>query len=467
MAAEKVEKNGKCDVAVELISAITSAGGSRQVVAAAVAALWRLETGSESEPQEGQLHQRLRAVHCEMAARDVIGEMAGMQLSHPAAARQQLFALAKEYDGVRRCRNFAVHGNGRGRGRRLSTATDQQAAAQEEAVASTTSAGTATASGASSCDELAPALATGPWVHNGCQHGCQGKGKGTSASFGKVQGEKYYGKENKELQDELFENMEVTTTTATAAAPARAIATGGGAVAAPTAEIKESVPAQVTAAEGAAAVGQTAQGCTGMETDEPGHELDENTEVASSAAPARAMGTDPIAEIEEFVPKNWVTKLTAAGGAAEVEEMHGQDPLLSRVERRLEQATTQEARNDVWAEVAGEAAQAKRLLLEGGPGCEGEVAEESAARFFSRFDALLRQASAEEVSLMWGLVDEFEEKANRLKETCEVLEVTARRQPPRSKKSGTGVGRSRPPQAYGSHLGRPPPRGGGAGAEDG
>mmetsp|Transcript_58588 Transcript_58588/g.189799 ORF Transcript_58588/g.189799 Transcript_58588/m.189799 type:complete len:408 (+) Transcript_58588:40-1263(+) len=407
MAAEKVEKNGKCDVAVELISAITSAGGSRQVVAAAVAALWRLETGSESEPQEGQLHQRLRAVHCEMAARDVIGEMAGMQLSHPAAARQQLFALAKEYDGVRRCRNFAVHGNGRGRGRRLSTATDQQAAAQEEAVASTTSAGTATASGASSCDELAPALATGPWVHNGCQHGCQGKGKGTSALMGKVYGEQYYGMEDKELQDELVEYMEVATATATVAAPERAITTGGRAVAVPTTEIKKSAPAdwvtmQVTAAGGAA------------------EQPDEDMEVASAAAPERAIGTDTFAEMDEVVPNNLATKL-AAGGAAEVHRSQ----FLLKVERMLEQATTQEARNDVWAEVAEEAAHATRqqLLLEEEPESEGSVAEESAARFHSRFDDLLRQATAEESNIVWDLV-------------CELVEEAARRRPP-SQMSGT------------------------------
>ena len=109
-------------------------------MAAAVAALWRLEKGFGSELQEhdGPLHQRLLAVKQEMAAHDVIGEIVGHHISHPAVARQQLLELAKEYDGVRRCRNFAVHGRGRGRwpaaaAAEVKATCDQQAAAAEEA----------------------------------------------------------------------------------------------------------------------------------------------------------------------------------------------------------------------------------------------------------------------------------------------------------------------------------------------
>mmetsp|Transcript_58591 Transcript_58591/g.189809 ORF Transcript_58591/g.189809 Transcript_58591/m.189809 type:complete len:327 (+) Transcript_58591:2-982(+) len=132
-----------------------------------------------------------------MAARDVIGEMAGHHISQPAAARQQLFALAKEYDGVRRCRNVAVHGSGRGRrpfaATEVKATSEQQAAAAQEAAADTTSACSATASGASSGDELDPPLANGPWVAIGLQakQVCQGKGKGTRTMNGKANVEKF------------------------------------------------------------------------------------------------------------------------------------------------------------------------------------------------------------------------------------------------------------------------------------
>mmetsp|Transcript_80395 Transcript_80395/g.259829 ORF Transcript_80395/g.259829 Transcript_80395/m.259829 type:complete len:105 (+) Transcript_80395:49-363(+) len=99
-------------------------------------------------------------------------------------------------------------------------------------------------------------------------------------------------------------------------------------------------------------------------------------------------------------------------------------------------ATTQEARDCVWAEVAEEAAYATRQLLKEGPDGESEAAEESAARFFSRFDELLRLATIQEADFVWGLVDDSED-AHRLEvETCEGFVVAARRQPPRSRKRG-------------------------------
>jgi len=132
---------------------------------------------------------------------------------------------------------------------------------------------------------------------------------------------------------------------------------------------------------------------------------EETTAVAAAAVAGDAVGEDDASAatpLEEFSPAELATRQVAT-------DAHGEDLLLSRIESKLKLATTQDARDRIWAEVAGEAAYATRQLLEEGPDSELVAAEESAARFFSRFDRLLQMATDQEADFVWGIVDDSED----------------------------------------------------------
>jgi len=352
--------------AKELLSAVVAANGSRQVVAATASALWRLVAASPPSAEDSDfegLRGKVKLVEAELLVRGDISRLAGIEFTHASAARAWLCQRIEDEQGsdlaellgqvrtgvstLAKARNTAVHGPlraGKQKGLSPSDASTSQdelsesTAVEEVAVApcdggnsggGTSAAGYSREGSGRDAEVGSSRTATGPWVSSGGQamHVCQGKGKGTSACSGKGCEEQYHGTVTDEPEDKFVENMEE----ATMAAPARAIATGGGAVAAP---IEEFVPAdvvtiQVTAAEGAAADGSMVQHCT-----------------AEAAARAIAAAGGAVAALtEEFLPADSETSFSRAG--------------LAKIELEIQQATTKGAKR-----IAREAFRVYQIELE-------------------------------------------------------------------------------------------------------
>ena len=89
-------------------------GASRQVVAAAIAALLRTRTGEGcADDGSDELAQRVRDLKLEMKTRDAVGELAGRVFSHTKPAREFLTGvnqqLGLEYTQQVQRRNLAAH----------------------------------------------------------------------------------------------------------------------------------------------------------------------------------------------------------------------------------------------------------------------------------------------------------------------------------------------------------------------
>jgi hypothetical protein len=115
--------------AKELIAAVVTANGSRQVVAAAASALWRLVLASppstEVSDLEG-LRGKVKLVEAELVVRGDISRLAGLEFTHAAAARAWLCQRIEDEQGsglaeilvqirdgssaLAKARNSAVHG---------------------------------------------------------------------------------------------------------------------------------------------------------------------------------------------------------------------------------------------------------------------------------------------------------------------------------------------------------------------